>query len=346
MSAADEVRRVPHWAMLGGGSLESVRREVARVESLGVQGVLVPQVYAPPWATLAAAAACSDLQLASGVAMAFVRSPFETAMAALDLDRLSGGRFTLGLGTSVRTWNEQRFGVAYDHPVERLRELVVLVRRLVTAGEQAGVGRFGGRFWHADLRGTPMPRPVRPTIPIALAPLRRRMVALSAEVGDVVLGHPMWSPRWITGAVRSAVDQGLEAGGRERSAVKVLAMLRVAITDHHEQGVRDAKAGIPFYASLQQYDSYFVEAGLAEDARRLQSLAAGGAPPADLAEAVSDALAEELVIVGTAGEVADRVAGLLGVVDELCLTPPTGLPPGPTAEYAAAIAEHLLPGAA
>ena len=129
----------------------------------GVSGVLVPQIFAPPWAALGAAAACDeDIELASGIAMAFVRSPLETAMAALDLDRLSGGRFTLGLGSSVRAWNVDRFGVDYDRPVSRLRELVTLLKRMVTLDEQPRIGRFEGEFWHVDLDGHPPAAPDPP----------------------------------------------------------------------------------------------------------------------------------------------------------------------------------------
>jgi alkanesulfonate monooxygenase SsuD/methylene tetrahydromethanopterin reductase-like flavin-dependent oxidoreductase (luciferase family) len=68
----------------------------------GTHGIFVPQVYGPPFSALGAIAAVTErVQLASGIAIAPVRSPFETAMAAIDLDRISNGRFILGLGTSV-----------------------------------------------------------------------------------------------------------------------------------------------------------------------------------------------------------------------------------------------------
>jgi alkanesulfonate monooxygenase SsuD/methylene tetrahydromethanopterin reductase-like flavin-dependent oxidoreductase (luciferase family) len=226
--AVSRVRAADHWALLQGGRLDDVRAEAERLSGLGVHGVLVPQIFAPPWATLGAVAACSDLQLGTGIAMAFVRSPLETAMAALDLDRLSGGRLTLGLGSSVRDWNEARFGVPYDRPVARLRELVQLLHRLVTADEQREVGRFDGEFWQVDLRGVRLPRPVRPTLPITVAPLRAAMTEMAAEVADGILGHPVWSPRWITTEVRAAVERGLSRAGRRREDVRITAWLRVA----------------------------------------------------------------------------------------------------------------------
>jgi alkanesulfonate monooxygenase SsuD/methylene tetrahydromethanopterin reductase-like flavin-dependent oxidoreductase (luciferase family) len=266
-------------------------------------------------------------------------------MAALDLDRLSSGRFTLGLGSSVRAWNEARFGVDYDHPVRRLRELVTLVKRMVTLDEQPRIGRFEGEFWSVDLDGIRLPRPVRPTLPITLAPLRAAMTEMAAEVADGILGHPVWSPRWITGEVQAAVGRGLAAAGRQRSDIRITAWLRVAITDDIARGRDDARVGIPFYASLRQYDSYFDALGLAADARRLQDLAESGAPAAAQSAAISDAMADELVMIGPADDVASRVAAVLDVVDDVCITAPNGLPAERTREYDAAIAAHLLPGA-
>jgi alkanesulfonate monooxygenase SsuD/methylene tetrahydromethanopterin reductase-like flavin-dependent oxidoreductase (luciferase family) len=338
------VRGAHHWAILPSGRAESVRAGVERLAATGARGLVVPQIFAPPWATLGAAAMAGDMDLASGIALGFVRSPMETAMAALDLDRLCGGRFTLGLGSSTQVANEARFGVPYDKPVSRLRELTELVHRMVTADEQGSIGRFDGEFWHVDLTGVRLPRPVRPSIPIYLAPLRETMTEMSAEVADGIFGHPVWSPGWITGPIRDAVARGLATAGRSREQFRITAWLRVVVTDDHDQGVRDAKAGIPFYASLRQYESYFDAIGLGADARVLMDLVESGAPAADLAASVTDAMVTELVPVGTAEEVAARIAPVLDVADELLLAPPNGLPADQTRAYEAAIAEHLLPG--
>jgi alkanesulfonate monooxygenase SsuD/methylene tetrahydromethanopterin reductase-like flavin-dependent oxidoreductase (luciferase family) len=264
-------------------------------------------------------------------------------MAALDLDRISAGRLTLGLGTSVREWNEDRFGVAYDHPLARLRELVVLVHQMVTASEQSDVGRFDGDFYSVDLRGTRLPRPVRPSIPIWLAPLRAPMIELSAEVADGLLGHPVWSPRWIKGEVQEAVQRGLDRARRSRDQFRVVAFLRVAISDDVDQATQDAKVGVPMYAQIAQYASYFAAHGFAGEAQALHDLAATGAPYRDLAAVISDEMARQFVIIGTPEDAAEQIADLLPYVDELCLTAPTALAPEQTRQYEEAIARHLLP---
>ena len=108
------------------------------MEAAGLEGLFAPQVYGPPFVPLAAAAAVTQrVRLASGIAIAFVRSPFETAIAAMDMDRISGGRFTLGLGSSVSAWSEGVFGMPYGKPLEHMREVVEIVRH----GEREGAHR-------------------------------------------------------------------------------------------------------------------------------------------------------------------------------------------------------------
>jgi probable F420-dependent oxidoreductase len=336
------VRDARHWAYLPSGPAASIGVETTRLEAMGVIGAIAPQIFAPPWATLGVAAATSGLELASGIALAFVRSPVETAMAAIDLDRISGGRFTLGLGTSVRAWNEDRFGVDYDHPVERIRELLTIVRPLLSADPPAAA-RFDGRFYSLDLSGMRLPRPSRPQIPIWLAPLRATMIELSAELADGLLGHPVWSPHWIKTEVQEALERGLQRAGRPRSDVKVVAFLRVAISDDPDEALQDAKRSVPTYAGLAQYESYFARHGFAAEARAVQERTAARARPDELAGAVSDEMARAFVVTGTPDEVTAELAALLPFVDELCITPPTGLDRERTAVYQRAIEAHLLP---
>ena len=269
---------------------------------------MVPQIFAPPWAALGVSPPRGDLELATGIAMGFVRSPLETAMAALDLDKISGGRFTLGLGTSVREWNEDRFGVAYDRPLARLRELTVLVHRMTTASEQAEVGLFEGDFYTVDLRGTRLPRPVRPSIPIWLAPLRSPMVELSAEVADGLLGHPVWSPRWIKGEVQEAVARAWRApAGRVTSSAswRSCAWPSATTSSRRRRTPRPASRCTPRSSSTTRTSP---PTGSATRRRRCRRWPPSGAPYRDLAAAVTDEMAREFVIVGTPrrGRRADR----------------------------------------
>ncbi len=116
-------------------------------EDAGLEGLFAPQVYGPPFVPLAAAAAVTTrINLASGIALAFVRSPFETAMAAMDLDRISGGRFTLGLGSSVKSWSQGFFGMPYGKPLEHMREVVEILRTVIAKAHTGELTRYVGKY--------------------------------------------------------------------------------------------------------------------------------------------------------------------------------------------------------
>ena len=120
---------VSPWAPLPKGTATQIAEAAKAMEAKGYAGAIANQVYRPPWAALAISAAqTTELGLEAGIAMAFVRSPFETACAALELDRLSEGRFTLGLGTAPGPWTEQYFGEEFSPPVGRLREVIDIIR--------------------------------------------------------------------------------------------------------------------------------------------------------------------------------------------------------------------------
>ena len=77
----------------------SLAEELARLEGLGFTGVVAPQVYAPPFVALSAAAIANQtMSLGTGIAIALTRSPFETACSAIELDRISAGHRVLGVG--------------------------------------------------------------------------------------------------------------------------------------------------------------------------------------------------------------------------------------------------------
>ena len=122
------------WAPVGRGNAEAIGERAKRLEDRGYSGIIGNQVYGPPWASLAvAAASTSSIELETGIAMALVRSPFETACAAIELDDISNGRFTLGLGTAPQTWTEDFFGQDFIQPISRLREVIEILRLVFEA---------------------------------------------------------------------------------------------------------------------------------------------------------------------------------------------------------------------
>jgi probable F420-dependent oxidoreductase len=315
--------------------------QAQQLEALGLEGLFAPQVYGPPFVPLAAAAAVtSRVRLATGIALAFARSPFETAVAAMDVDRISGGRFTLGLGTSVRAWSGGAFGMPYGKPVEHMREVVEIVRMVNAKAHTGELTRYDGRYHTLDFSEfNPVGAPLRTNIPIWIAALRTPLVRLAAEIADGVIGHPIWSIEWATTKVQDDLKTGLANGGKQRSDIEFNMWLWVAPNADRKQAIEDARGTVAFYGGIEQYEPYFAAHGFAAEARALQE----GVKRGDylgVKHLVTDDMAQTFVVCGTPDEVRERIAPIWEHADSACLNPPSyGLDPGAMLRYGATIAE-------
>jgi probable F420-dependent oxidoreductase len=291
-------------------------------ESRGVQGIFVPQVYGPPFVALGAIAAVTErVQLASGIAIAPVRSPFETAMAAIDLDRISNGRFILGLGTSVHAWTSGVFGTPQYKPVSHLRETVAAVRHIIK-GAHKGLTPFTGEYYRADFRELqPTQPPVREEIPIWIAALRAPLVRLAAEVGDGLIGHPMWSAEWALERMQPEFAAALAGAGRHREQVEVNLWPWVAPNENEAEAVEDARPTMAFYGGVKQYEPFFEAHGFGPVARQLQAGVQRG-DYRSVAHLVPDDMVRAFVAVGKPEQVRERVERLWAFADSLCPVAP------------------------
>lgn len=333
----------PFWGFVPSNVPASVVAAQAKMqEDAGLQGLLAVQLYSTPFVPLAvAAAATSSVRLLSGIALAFVRSPYETALHAMDLDHVSGGRFTLGLGASVRSLSEEIYGMPYGQPLEHMREVVEIIRMVISKAHTGELDRYEGVYHRHDfsaLKWLAPPPPLRTNLPIWIAALRGPLVSLAAEIGDGVMGHPIWSVPWATTKIPEALDRGLKRGAKQRSDIEFQVGLFVAASNDRAEAVNDARATVAFYASAVQYEEYFAAHGFRAEARRLQdAVQRGGYESA--AHLVPDEMAQTFVVCGTPDEVRKKIEPVWGVADSLLLAPPVyALPPDKLMAYTGAIA--------
>ncbi len=311
-------------------------------EDAGLEGVIAAQLYSTPFIPLAVAAtATSRIRLLSGVALAFTRSPYETALSAMDMDRISGGRFTLGLGSSVRALSEDIYGMPYGKPLGHMREVVDIVRLVIGKAHTGELERYEGVYHKHDFSGMEWlspPPPLRTDLPIWIAALRQPLVSLAAEIGDGVMGHPIWSVQWATTKIPEALERGLKRGNKRRSDIEVNVALFVAASNDRTEAVNDARATVAFYSGAAQYEEYFAAHGFREEARRLQEAVQQGGY-ASAAHLVPDEMAETFVVCGTPDEVRKKIEPVWELADSLWLIPPAyALPPEKLMAYAGAIA--------
>src|SRR3954454_23304610 len=137
--------------MTSAAPLRRVQDLARATKWAGFSGMLVTEAGRTAYLTCAATALAAELDLATGIAVAFPRSPMVTAQAAWELAETSGGRFRLGLGTQVRAHVERRYGSQFDPPGPRLREYVEAVRACFRAFRGEEKLAFEGEFHRLSL---------------------------------------------------------------------------------------------------------------------------------------------------------------------------------------------------
>lgn len=171
------------------------------------------------------AAATQRLKLGVGVVNPYTRHPALVAMASATLDRLSGGRFLLGLGRSEKSVVQDKLGIPYGTARAVLEEAAVTIRRLL-AGERVTTASR-----HFRLNGVRLAiLPVQPQLPIYLAAIGPKGLQLAGAVADGVLLNAYVPPAYVRYAV-AEVRQAATAAGRDAGALDIACMLVVRLTD-------------------------------------------------------------------------------------------------------------------
>jgi F420-dependent oxidoreductase-like protein len=324
-----------------GGFTETVA-ELAEHERAGLDVVWVPEAYSYDAVSQLGflAARTSRLEIASGVLQIYTRTPSLTAMTAAGLDFVSGGRFTLGLGASGPQVVEGFHGVRYDAPVARTREIVEICRH-VWRREPL---RHDGPHYRIPLppeQGTGLGKPlklinhpVRARIPIALAALGPRNVALAAEIAEgwlPILYVPERAPaRW-----GAALAEGLARRDPALGPLDVTATASLCLTDDPDAARRALDGVRPFVAlyvggmgarGRNFYHDVVRDYGWEREAATIQDLYLDGRKD-EAAAAVPDEMLVAMSLIGPRGHVAERLAAFAeSGVTTLNVTPVAGTP--------------------
>jgi len=283
-----------------------------RAESIGYDAVLVEETKDDPYQLLAlGAAATTTLGLGTSVAMAFPRSPTITAMSAWSLQKLSAGRFVLGLGSQVRGHVRRRFGLAWHPPAPWMRDYVGAVRAVWRAWQTEERLDYRSDHYTIDLV-VPLfdPGPIdHPDIPIHVAAIGPNMCAVAGEVADGVRLHPICTTRFIDERVRPAVDRGLARSGRDRAEVEVCMKPLVGTAPDEEAleaVTRTVRARVAFYLSTPAYRRVFDLHDWGDLAERAAVLSKAQRWE-ELATMVPDEVLHTVATVATHDEIADRL---------------------------------------
>ncbi|MCD6014986.1 MAG: hmd [Solirubrobacterales bacterium] len=313
----------------GDDAVELVRA----AEAAGFDSVWAAESYGSDVVSVLAwlAPQTETIKLGAAIMQVPARPPAAAAMAGATIDALSGGRFIFGFGPSGPQVSEGWYGVAYPKPWGRTREYIEIVREIIA---REGPLRYQGEHFQLPLEGGTGQgkalklnfHPVRNQIPVFVGAIGRKSVEMAAEICDG------WIPIFFSAdAFEETWGEHLEAGfakgGRSRSKLEISPSLSVAI-----DGDLDAARGL-VKASLLLYlggmgskeTNFYVDLthrfGFGEVADEVQRLYLDGQREQAYA-AIPDELVDATSLIGSEGEVAQRVEKLAAAgVDRLICSP-------------------------
>ena len=299
--------------------LTLVRSVYPELERLGYDRAFSFEAKHDPFVPLAVAAEhTTTMGLGTAVAIAFARTPMTLANVAWDLQTLTEGRFTLGLGSQIEQHITQRFSMPWSRPVERMREMVLAITAIWTAWETGDRLDFRGDFsTHTRMIPAfdPGPNPFgRP--PVFTAGVGPKMTAVAGEVADGFLVHPVNSRRSLQELTLPALAEGAARSGRSLDGFEVVCVTIVVTGRTEEEMSRSREAvrrQLAFYGTTPAYQPVFALHGHGDLRPELARLAREDRWD-DMATLIPDDLLEAIAVCGEpesiAGLVRDRLEGI------------------------------------
>ncbi|MEV5411298.1 LLM class F420-dependent oxidoreductase [Thermopolyspora sp. NPDC052614] len=304
----------------GGEPIEQMLPVIRHAERIGVDSVWSVEEYGPDAVSVLGylAAVTERIELGTAIMQIPARTPAATAMTAMTLDVLSHGRFRLGLGLSVPWIVEGWHGLPYERPLRRTREYVEIVRKAIAHEERV---RYEGEIYTLPYTGpgsTGRARPIRsemtplrPHVPVYLAAIGPRNLALTGEIADGWLAG-MYAPEHET-AILAPLEEGIARAGRSPGEVRICPIVYVA----RARTVQEGRDGLrPLFAHLigaaapgvrNTYTDVVAQMGYEGAAHDVRKHFADG-DKAAAAAAVPDRLLDEVALLGPIEAIVERLA--------------------------------------
>jgi F420-dependent oxidoreductase-like protein len=294
----------------GAFSREQIIEIVRAADALGYDSLWIPEAWTFDGFMVLTSLIpeTTNIKLATGIVNIYSRTPALIAQSTATLDALSGGRAILGIGASgpqvIQGWH----GMAYDKPLQRTREVIEIVRMILRReplDHEGEIFTLKGRLKIIN-------HPLRPAVPIAVAALGPKNVALAAELADAWL-PTLYSPEKAAGVFGPSLEAGRALRSPDLEPLDVVAPATVAITDEPATARAMARAGIALYVggmgsrTQNFYNRLFQQYGYVDEAQTIQELYLTGRQK-EAVGAVTDAMVDEVSLIGPAGLVKDRMA--------------------------------------
>ena len=266
-----------------GGWPDQAGAQAVSAEDGGYDMVTCGELAHDSILTMALAANATErVELLTSVTIAFPRSPMVLAMEAWDIQRLSKGRFNIGLGSQVKGHNERRFGGTWSAAAPRMKEYIQMMKAIWASWQDGRPADFIGKQYRYTLM-TPNfnPGPIDfPRPKIYLAVVGPAMARVAGEVADGVLPHGgIMTDRYMRETLLPNVKIGLERSGRTWDDIDIAASGYLALGGNDEEisaALDEYRKPLSFYGSTRSYHHVLRMHGLEDLGMRLHKLSLDG----------------------------------------------------------------------
>ncbi len=302
------------------GNLGDAAAAIRQAEDAGFDGVVAVEISHDPFLPLTLGAASTErVDLITGIAVAFARNPMNAAVIANDINRLSNGRFILGLGSQIKPHITKRFSMPWSDPAARMREFVLAIRAIWESWNEGTPLAFRGDYYRHTLM-TPMfdqgpsecgdPR-------IFVAAVGPAMTAGAGEVADGLMAHGFTTPSYLRDVTMVNLAKGLERSNRSRSDVEVTIPIMSAVgRDDAEVAPKLAavRQQLAFYGSTPAYRGVLEHHGWGDVGDELNRLSKQGEWVA-MGDLITDEMLREFAVIGdlesVSAEIKQKFGGLV-----------------------------------
>ena len=270
-----------------GWDLTNAGAQARELEEMGYSGALTAETAHDPFLPLAfAAQETRRIDLVTGIAVAFARTPMLLAQLGHDLNATAQGRFVLGLGSQIRAHITKRFSMPWSSPAARMREFILAMRAIWAAWHRGEPLQFTGKFYSHTLM-TPFFTPTNRehgAPRVFLAAVGPLMTEVAGEVADGIIVHAFTTEKYLRETTMPALERGF-AKARAKGEAKSFDNFEVSypcfvVTGRDEKELAAAQTAtcrqIAFYGSTPAYKPVLDSIGAGELQPKLNAMSKQG----------------------------------------------------------------------
>ena len=292
--------------------LDKAGAEARELEEMGYDGLKSIETSHDPFLPLLLAAqSTTKMDLTTGIAVAFARSPMTLANMGHDLNAASRGRFVLGLGSQIRPHITKRFSMPWSSPAARMREMILAMRAIWACWHEGQPLEFLGKFYTHTLM-TPFFTPEnnefgRPKVYLAaVGPL---MAEVAGEVADGLLVHGFTTQAYLENVTMPALERGFAKAGKSRADFEISYPV-FCVTGRDEKEIQaeatKMRRQIAFYGSTPAYKPVLDSIDAGELQPELNAMSKQGRWE-DMGELIDDKVLDAISVQGDTQEIVRQI---------------------------------------